>query len=150
MGETLSSGATAEECEDPLTLLDPKEELLSETESLEMDEEDKSDVPANMDISHKVSACSPTQSVPPPPLSPQGDSAVPRTFPAMTNSNNGKFLLQNMEFIVEFLFIARVKVKIPLCTYNSINTHSLLHLAMYHLYVTHRHTHIDNIIVIFV
>lgn len=138
MGETLSSGTTAEECEDPLTLRDPKEELLSETESLEMDEEDKSDVPANMDINHKVSACSPTQSLPPPTASPQGDSAVPRTLPAMTNSNNGKFfLLQNMEFIVEFLFIARVKVKIPLCTYNFIKTHSLVHLAMYHLYVTH-------------
>ncbi|KAI8122526.1 hypothetical protein CVS40_6703 [Lucilia cuprina] len=91
LGETSSSGATAEECEDPLALLDPKEELLSETESLEMEDENKSDAPADMDINHKLLALAPTQpALPPaaPPLSSQEASAATITLPAITNNNN--------------------------------------------------------------
>lgn len=49
-------GETAEDCQDPLALLDPKEELLSETESMEEEgelEEDKTDGQSSTDIKHK-------------------------------------------------------------------------------------------------
>lgn len=69
-------------------MIDPKEELLSETESLEMEDENKSDVPAAMDINHKLSAHTPKQPAPPP-IHPNAEVSA-ATLPAITNNNNGK------------------------------------------------------------
>lgn len=96
MGETSASGAAEEldECEDPLALLDPKEELLSETESLELDDEDEKstlNVPISTDINHKHTTHTPTE--PPPSTPPPKVSAATTTIlPAITSNNNdGKF-----------------------------------------------------------
>lgn len=85
MGESSTSTTNAEECEDPLALLDPKEELLSDSESFE-DDKDKTDVPAaaaasssSTDVNHKVLAHTPPET-------------STKIVPALAiTTNNGKF-----------------------------------------------------------
>lgn len=75
-------GETSEDCGDPLALLDPKEELLSEIESLEDEEDDdKLDV---QNINNKEPSHSP-------PVMTASQATDPTTSEVITSNNNGKF-----------------------------------------------------------
>lgn len=97
-------GETAEDCEDPLSLLDPKEELLSETESMESDKADgQSCKDMKTKDTHPSLVASPTTTT-----AATTTTAVVSSVGKIvtTYNNNGKFLIPyRSQFLASVAFL---------------------------------------------